>query len=294
MGRSTHRERELGKGRATSNGAANGKYNGDQETPARSQPAPPPPAHVPARTPTRARRRAIRTSLPPRDPLVDDVLTYGERPKDERAEDVAQVLVAVAGALLVGALYLALPDVVAFGPRWLPLVLEVLLLAPIVITHVVTPGTLLPFKLARALAMALLFVLTGTLIGSVVLLVTHLTKLRSGAQLLHPAALLWAINILVWAVWYWEIDGDGPRARNRRRKVLATDFIFPQLNDGNPSDWRPGFVDYLFLAFCCSTTLGPADTFPLTHRAKFIVMVESGLSLLIVAILISRAVGILS
>lgn len=228
------------------------------------------------------------------EPLVDDVLTNDDTPEDERVEDVAQTLVAVGGALLVGVLYLALPDIVALGPRWLPLVLEAILLAPIVITHVLTPGALLPFKVARALAMALLFVVTGALIGSVVLLVLHITALKSGAALLHPTALLWAINILVWAVWYWEIDGNGPRERHRHRRLQATDFIFPQLAGGNPSGWRPGFVDYLFLAFCSSTTLGPADTFPLTHRAKLLMMVESGLSLLIVAVLVSRAVGILA
>jgi uncharacterized membrane protein len=208
----------------------------------------------------------------------------------EGIPDSAQLLVATVGALLIGVLYLVLPEQLTIGPSWLLLVIEAALLALPVISAFFLRRRL-PHHLARGLAMGLLMVVTGALVGSLLLLVNNLSFFHQGGLLLRPAALLWGINVLVFAAWYWEIDGGG-RVRRHEAGHQAADFLFPQQVGGNRSGWKAGFIDYLFLAFCSATALSPADTMPLTRRAKLLMMVEALISLLIVILLVARAVNI--
>lgn len=214
--------------------------------------------------------------------------------KPQRHATSAQVVgawqfgMATAAALLIGALYLELPDKLLIGPRWLLLVIEVLLLAPPVIARVM--GYHLSHRTSRLLAYGLLAALTIELIISLAKLVQHLPDL-SPHVLVVSGVLLWGANILVFATWYWETDGDGPVSRHHRNHEAA-DFRFPQQEGGAPKDWRPGFVDYLFLAFCTSTALSPADVMPLTRRAKLLMMVEAIISMIIVVLLLARFVNI--
>ena len=208
--------------------------------------------------------------------------------------DMPQLVVAAAGALLVGVLYQALPSQFILGPRWLLPAVEIVLLAPPILA-VVFFGRHLPYRVARGLALALSTVLTAALIASVLLwivAITHPNLNLAGPALLRSGAVLWACNVLIFAVWYWEYDGNGPRAR-KLAKHLARDFRFPQQEDANPTGWAPGFVDYLFLAFCSATALSPADTMPLTQRAKLMTMAEAILSMAIIVLLVARSVNIL-
>ena len=93
----------------------------------------------------------------------------------------------------------------------------------------------------------------------------------NGQSLLLDSVNIWITNVIIFALWYWYLDRGGPGVRS----IVATgkaDFIFTQQmtpdldKDG---DWTSGFVDYLFLAFTNATAFSPADTFPLTSRAKF-------------------------
>jgi uncharacterized membrane protein len=117
----------------------------------------------------------------------------------------------------------------------------------------------------------------------------------SAPALLRDAALLWVINVVTFTVWYWEIDGGGP-AQRRREEHHSEDFLFPQMNLGDKftRDWSPGFLDYLFLAFNTSTAFSPTDTAFLSRRAKVLMMVQALLSLLILAVLVSRAINTLA
>jgi hypothetical protein len=225
--------------------------------------------------------------------------------KSDRTPDVVQLVVAAVGGLLPGVFYLALPETLALGPRWLLLVVELVLVAPPLTWRLVRERPM-PYGVARGFALALLAVVTASLIGSIVLLVSNLPQVNRGVDLLRSAGLLWGIDILVFALWYWEIDGGGP-IRRHRRPPGATDFQFPQQVPGqaqaegpdqgekhqHPRGWRPGFVDYLFLAFCSATALSPADTMPLTHRAKLLMMAEAIISLLILVLLVARSVNVL-
>jgi len=53
-------------------------------------------------------------------------------------------------------------------------------------------------------------------------------------------------------------------------------------------------MDYVFLAHTNATAFSPADTVPLTKRAKLLMMAESFISLITIALVASRAVGILN
>lgn len=203
--------------------------------------------------------------------------------------DVEQFLLATAGALLVGALYFQLPDNVVFGPHWLLLVVEAALVAPPLFIRL--SGRRISHSVARVFSYALLAALTLALFSSVLLLVQHLDALHA-YQILTSGVLLWVSNVLVFASWYWEVDGDGPVKRHRSGHQAA-DFQFPQQQGGNRTGWRAGFVDYLFLAFCSATALSPADTMPLTRRAKLLMMAEAIISISIIALVVGRSVNII-
>jgi lysylphosphatidylglycerol synthetase-like protein (DUF2156 family) len=199
----------------------------------------------------------------------------------------------ILGALAFGVIYAALPNHVTIVPNWLPLVLEAVLLIPLVLAGII--GRPLRHIFTRVLGFALLAVITIALMGGVILFVGTLTagkNLYTPIALLRTAALLWAANVLVFALWYWEIDGGGPRTRHLN-EYKAADFMFPQQTEGNPDRWVPHFFDYLFVAFTGATALSPTDTFPLTRTTKILMMIEALNAMSILVIIVGRVVNIL-
>ena len=111
--------------------------------------------------------------------------------------------------------------------------------------------------------------------------------------LLRDAALIWVINVVTFALWYWEIDGGGPLIR-KANPHEPEDFLFPQQARGqSEKEWSPRFIDYLFLAFNQSTAFSPTDTAVLSRRAKVLVMIQAAISLIVAAVLIARAINTL-
>ena len=199
------------------------------------------------------------------------------------------------GALAFGLLYAALPQRLTYIPSWLPLPIVVIIIAPIYIARLLSKP--LPHRVTRMLAFAMLAVVTLALLVSVALLVITLPH-RTGAEsktLLQEAALLWLINILVFGLWFWEIDGGGPHKRHEAEHQAA-DLLFPQqAQERNIYEaWAPHFLDYLFVAFTTATALSPTDTMPLSRKAKALMMIEALIALAIIVLLASRAVNILS
>jgi len=198
--------------------------------------------------------------------------------------------------LAVGAIYLALPRSLIVGPIWLLPTLIVVLLVPTVVSHRTGRRSL-----NRVLGIIINGITTLALIGSVILLVRALPSHKeSPLQLLLSGALLWLTNVIVFALWYWRLDGGGPTIRQELKKFGSTSFLFPQMQV--PHDeraqfectrWRPRFIDYLFVAFTQSSTFGPTDAPLLARWAKILAMIQVFISLSIVILLISRAVGVL-
>jgi uncharacterized membrane protein len=225
-------------------------------------------------------------------PELPDGETAGKQKHDPPSNDAEEVVVpgvaALVGILLTGLLYLVLPPNVIIGPNWLLLVIEGVFVIPLVI-DALTAWDL--SHSARSLLVRIpLGVSTLALIVGVTLLIFTLPTDTHATNLLRTAALLWSFNILVFALWYWEVDGGGPWKRHLSGH-RAADFLFPQQATGE--HWAPHFLDYLFVAFTGATALSPADTYPLTRLAKMLMMCEALLSLTIVGILIARAVNIL-
>jgi uncharacterized membrane protein len=193
--------------------------------------------------------------------------------------------------LAVGALYGVLSDGLTLVPRAFLLGFVAVLLVPLLTAHL--RGS---YRLARGIGFGVIGLVTVAVVVSVFLLVSSsLGGGTSAPALLRDAALLWVINVVTFAVWYWEIDGGGP-AQRRQEEHHSEDFLFPQMNldDKTAHDWSPGFLDYLFLAFNTSTAFSPTDTAFLSRRAKVLMMVQALLSLLILAVLVSRAINTLA
>jgi uncharacterized membrane protein len=146
-----------------------------------------------------------------------------------------------------------------------------------------------------------LIVITLGLLVSLVLLILRLPGHKDQpVELLRAAAALWVGNILVFASWYWRLDGGGPNERDKQGVHTDGAFLFPQMmmDQGQKLQmgeqcWRPGFVDYLFLAFNTSTAFSPTDVPVLSHWAKVMMIVQSLISLATVVLLAARAVNIL-
>ena len=200
------------------------------------------------------------------------------------------VLIAILG---VGGITLALPHTLVVGPRWLLPAVILALLVPTTLSH--RSGR---HDVDRILGYVISIVVTLALAGSLLLLILRLpSKSDTPGALLGSATILWVTNILVFAMWYWRLDAGGPHQREKRGRHTAGAFFFPQMMDGapveHPEDWSPRFVDYLFLAFNTSTAFSPTDTAILSRWAKVLCMLQALISLSIVAILASRAVGML-
>jgi uncharacterized membrane protein len=116
-----------------------------------------------------------------------------------------------------------------------------------------------------------------------------------GRQLLLAGGQVWWTNVLVFALWYWELDGGGPPARLREPKA-PRDFAFVQMTDPEVAapGWRPRFADYVYVSFTNASAFSPTDTLPLTRVAKWLMLSQSTVSLVTLGLVAARAVNILS
>jgi uncharacterized membrane protein len=126
-------------------------------------------------------------------------------------------------------------------------------------------------------------------------LLHHGLNEKTGArELIVAGVLIWLTNFLIFGLWYWEMDrgGAGKRAAGHDG---PPDFLFPQMTDDTiePRDWRPQFVDYLYVSLTNATAFSPTDTMPLSPMAKIVMGVQSLVSLVTLGLIISRAVNIL-
>jgi hypothetical protein len=202
----------------------------------------------------------------------------------------------VAGCILVAILLqVVLPDRLTLLNRWLLPMLELALLVALLIA---VPRRF--HRQSRPLRMASL-ALTGLLTlangWSAAVLVTGLVAGTQGDEagpLLSTGAAIWLTNVIAFGLWYWQFDRGGPAARAHAVKTLP-DFQFPQMQtpDIAHPDWEPGFVDYLYLSFTNATAFSPTDVLPLSRWAKLMMLVQSLVSLVTVALVIARAVNVL-
>jgi hypothetical protein len=214
--------------------------------------------------------------------------------------------------LTAAALYATLPtrfvsghsSAGVFGAvRWIVPALTVILIAPLALS--VPQQRLLQSASARASALRLsrriasisvIAVITAANAAAIVLLV-HLLINGSNTQarlLLRAGVHMWVMNVLVFSLWFWQLDGGGPVER-RLESPRERDFLFPQqtLAESNGESWQPGFIDYLFVSYTNATAFSPTDTMPLSQWAKLLMIIQSAASLLLAIMVVARAVNIL-
>jgi hypothetical protein len=192
-------------------------------------------------------------------------------------------------------LYLVLPNrlVVGLGPRWLIPALEGALLLALVIER--------PRRVARepardrVAAICLVGLINMTNVATLGELIHTLlyNSNISGRDLIYASVPVWLTTVVVYALWFWELDRGGPAARLQGPHGVP-DFWFPQMSipEMSESGWSPKFVDYLYTSCTNSTAFSPTDTMPLSAWAKLLMMLQSLSSLLTVALVISGAVSI--
>ncbi len=114
------------------------------------------------------------------------------------------------------------------------------------------------------------------------------------SQLLRAGVHMWCLNVIVFALWFWELDSGGPRARLSARPATR-DFMFPQQMqpESEFATWQPMFLDYVYLSFTNATAFSPTDAMPFSRWAKMLMLVESAASLLLAIMVVARAVNIL-
>jgi hypothetical protein len=228
--------------------------------------------------------------------VVED---QGRRRGETRLPAVLAVAVAIA-------LYTLLPEGLIVGPRFVVPALEAALLVAVVTVNPRRLDRETRWSRKASLGLVLLIMIANlTALGLLVRLLL-LTHIDHGRDLLGGALQVWATNIIVFGLAYWELDRGGPVARTQypRSQLPPADFRFSQDENhdavdevaagaSRTSDWVPTLIDYLYVSVTNSTAFSPTDTMPLTTRAKLLMSVESVSALLVSLLVIARGVSIL-
>jgi hypothetical protein len=194
------------------------------------------------------------------------------------------------------ALQLVLSDRITLGPYWLLPAVEALLLVGLA---VVSPHPRVRHTPARRyIAMGLIGLVSAVNVFSLIELTYFLLHGHNvaGRPLIFSGVALWVTNVLLFGLWYWELDRGGPIERARGSRAVP-DFLFPQMADAarfTRPNWAPGLIDYLYVSFTNATAFSPTDVMPLTPTAKSLMTAQSVVSLLIVVLVVARAVNILA
>ncbi len=178
---------------------------------------------------------------------------------------------------------------------WLIPVVEVVMLVLLIVGD---PGRIdRRSRTLRRETIALIAFMTAVTMGAVLLLSVQIIDGRSGVSataLLGRGAMVWVTNVIVFSLWYWELDRGGPaeRAVGAGRDV---GFLFQE--DSMPerlaAEWFPTYPDYLYLSFSTATAFSATDTAPVSTWAKMTLMLEAALSLVIAILVVARAINVL-
>lgn len=196
--------------------------------------------------------------------------------------------------MIVIFLQYALPDELAMGIQH-PICITEALLAIVLLA--LSPKRINKHHMpTRILGLSLTTIMTISNTASAALLIGFLINgdAKDPNHLLLSGASIWLTNIIIFSLWFWDLDRGGPGAR-AEAKNQHPDFIFPQMSDPGyaPDHWHPNFFDYLYTSFTNASAFSPTDVMPLTRWAKMLMMVQSLTSLLTVGLVVARAVNIL-
>lgn len=207
--------------------------------------------------------------------------------------------------LLLLAIYSVTPSNMV--PRPILIVLAALIFVSLVVLNPVRTGR--ESTISRWLAVTLALVLMTANLVDVVFIVNDLiTGSSLGTVILLEALEVWVANVIAFSIVYWEMDRGGPiaRATLTRAQMPAADFKFPQddessavaevsrMSSSSSANWRPGFIDYLYLALTNMMAFTANDVVPISSRAKIFMGIQGFSGFVILALVIGRSVNILA
>lgn len=199
--------------------------------------------------------------------------------------------------LVVSILHALLPDELRFMPwSWMPWIAGLVL----IVLVIADPG-----RISRRrgtwmrVIMDLLFgfITVVNAYAAIVLVVGILdnASFETPRELLFAGGSVWITNAVAFALWFWDLDRGG--AAERAQGTTRTPaFVFPEMQHAEHvrPDWTPQFVDYLAFSFATATAFSPTDVSAIKPWAKAMVVTEGLLSLALAAIVIARAINILT
>ena len=203
-------------------------------------------------------------------------------------------MVSIAVACAIG-MQIALPAKLALPPKWLLPILGIGLLVGLL---AVNPRRLdKRSRTIRAMSVGLTIVLSlanAASAGRLVFGVVHGHLGTEPVSLLLSGGAIWLTNVIVFSLWFWELDRGGPADRAHGLRDYP-DFVFPQMTSPEfaPPDWEPEYLDYFYLSFTNAAAFSPTDVLPAVRWAKMTMMLQAMVSLVTVALVIARAVNIL-
>jgi uncharacterized membrane protein len=199
--------------------------------------------------------------------------------------------------------YAVLPASLLVGPRFAIPAIELLLLGALLLTNPRRMVRQTRWSRAASIALACV-VIAANLVALGMLVRTLGSSGTAGTSLLLGGMQVWLTNVIGFGLLYWEIDRGGPVARHTlaRDRLPPADWRFSQdenqgavrevaLGSSHHSDWRPAFIDYLYVSLTNSSAFSPTDTMPLTGRAKSLMGLEATAALLTSLLVVARAVG---
>jgi len=227
-------------------------------------------------------------SPPPPNPAYPRTRPYPPPPRPE-PKWPAELTIGVAIVL-----QLVLPARLTPGPFWIVPALEAALA---VVLTVLSPRAVEGAnQVRRNVSLALIALVSAANIYALARLSTELLRhqLTNGPELIGAGVLIWLTNFLIFGLWYWELDRGGPGLRAAGEDRFP-DLLFVQMNDDRimPLDWRPGFVDYMYVSLTNATAFSPTDTMPLTPMAKGVMGVQALVSLVTIGLIVARSINIL-
>jgi uncharacterized membrane protein len=209
-----------------------------------------------------------------------------------RGEPRVAVTIAIAVAVV---LQVVLPNRLTLGTRWLLPLLETALLAVLITLNPLRiERSSRPLRVASISLIAAISVANGWAAVRLIRGLIDGTEGQQAGPLLATGAAIWMTNVIVFGLWYWDLDRGGPAARACGERQ-HTDFLYPQMVNpelATPA-WEPQFIDYLYVSFTNATAFSPTDVMPLTRWAKLLMLVQSAISLATVVLVVARAVNIL-
>jgi uncharacterized membrane protein len=218
--------------------------------------------------------------------------TGSPRPSKPMAEPRWPMATAVLAATI---LYVGMPHRGRVPGWWLFPVVQLVLLGLLIAQD---PGRIdrRSVRLYRLMVVLLVVMTAGTVLGVVVLAYEILVAAEgvTATVLLGRGAAIWVANVIIFSLWYWQVDRGGP-AERAAGSPIPPSFAFPEnaTPELAPAGWRPTYPDYLYLAYTNATAFSPTDTLPVRRWAKLTMMVQSTLSLVIAILVVARAINVL-